>query len=71
MMFTDDVLEDLQSSNWVRMTLSMLVEPIPREHSHNRTHRACARGLFVGTCGEGWPKALTTTQMANQPAATA
>ena len=71
-MFTDqEVLEDLQSSNWVRITLSKSVEPAPRECSHSRTHRTHDRGSFLASYGEGWLKAMTTTQIASQPAAPA
>ena len=71
MMFTDkEVLEDLQPSNWVKITPSKPVEPAPREQSHSRIHRAHASGVFSTAYGEGWPKALTTAQMASKPAAT-
>ena len=41
-----EVLEDLQPSNWVRITLSKSAEPAPREHSHSRTKRAQLEGCF-------------------------
>ena len=66
-----EVLDDAPPFNWVKITSSRMAEPTPRECSCSRTHRAHARGLFLAAYGEGWPKAITTTQMASQPAALA
>ena len=66
MTFTDEeVLEDLQSSNWVRITPSKSVEPTPRECSMSQMCHTCARGLFLATYGGGWPKVMTTTPDGN------
>ena len=72
MTFADEeVLEDLQPPIWVRITPSRSVEPTPRECSCSRTHRAHARGTFSTAYGEGWPKAMTSTQTVSKPGATA
>ena len=70
MFMDEEVLEDLQPSNWVRITPSKSVEPTPRECSHSRTHRGHTRGVFLTACGEGQLKAQTTAWMVSKPTAT-
>ena len=64
----EEVLEDLQPSNWVRITPSESVDPTQRECSRSRAYCAYARGSLLAAYSEGWPKASTITQMASQPA---
>ena len=74
-MFTDeDVLKDLQSSNWVRITLSKSVEPAKKECSRSRICSTCVlEGHFQQLNGYKGKvlKALTTAQMVSKPTATA
>ena len=67
----EEVLEDLQPSNWVLDCTIQVSRAHPREHSHGRTSRAGARGMFLPVYVKGWLKAQTTTQTVSKPAATA
>ena len=72
-MFTDkEVLEELQPSNWVRITPSRTFESVDPltswEWSCSRNCRAQARGSFVAACGIGWLKCTATTQVASPSA---
>ena len=72
MTFTnEEVLENLQPSNWVRITPSKLAEPTQRECSRSRMHCAHTRGSFSAAYGEGQPQATATAQMASQQTAPA
>ena len=65
--FTDgEVLEDVLSSNWVKITSSRSAEPTQRECSWTSTCWAHARGSFSAAYGEGGPQATATAQMVSQ-----
>ena len=67
--FTDEeVIDNVPSSNWMKITPSRLVEPTHWKHSCSRTCWALSRGSFLAAHGVVWPgphttaTTLTTTQ---------